>query len=181
MILKNGFIIKDNDLIKKDILIENGIIVNIDDEIIKYIANNIKSNIRELEGAFNKIIAFAKLNKVNLTLPLAEEALKDVIYPNKPKEITPSLIISVVADHFGVKSEDICSTRRNTEFVVPRQIAMFLCRDMTENSLNNIGKILGKKDHTTVLHGIKKVEEELKVSEEMRNKIEIIKKKIIPS
>ena len=154
---------------------------NIDDEIIKYIANNIKSNIRELEGAFNKIIAFAKLNKVNLTLPLAEEALKDVIYPNKPKEITPSLIISVVADHFGVKSEDICSTRRNTEFVVPRQIAMFLCRDMTENSLNNIGKILGKKDHTTVLHGIKKVEEELKVSEEMRNKIEIIKKKIIPS
>ncbi len=154
---------------------------NIDDEIIKYIANNIKSNIRELEGAFNKIIAFAKLNKVTLTLPLAEEALKDVIYPNKPKEITPSLIISVVADHFGVKSEDICSTRRNTEFVVPRQIAMYLCREMTENSLNNIGKILGKKDHTTVLHGIKKVEEELKVSEEMRNKVEIIKKKIIPS
>ena len=154
---------------------------NIDDEIIKYIANNIKSNIRELEGAFNKIIAFAKLNKVTLTLPLAEEALKDVIYPNKPKEVTPSLIISVVADHFGVKADDIYSTRRNTEFVVPRQVAMYLCREMTENSLNNIGKILGKKDHTTVLHGIKKVEEELKVSEEMRNKIEIIKKKIIPS
>ena len=154
---------------------------NIDDEIIKYIANNIKSNIRELEGAFNKIIAFAKLNKVTLTLPLAEEALKDVIYPNKPKEITPSLIISVVADHYGVKYDDICSTRRNTEFVVPRQVSMYLCRELTENSLNNIGKLLGKKDHTTVLHGIKKVEEELKISEEMRNKIEIIKKKIIPS
>lgn len=83
----------------------------IDEEIIKYIATNIKSNIRELEGAFNKIIAFAKLNKVDLTLSLAEEALKDVIYPNKPKEITPSLIINVVAEHFGVKAEDITSKR----------------------------------------------------------------------
>ena len=153
----------------------------IDDEIIKYIANNIKSNIRELEGAFNKIIAFAKLNKVNLTLPLAEEALKDVIYPNKPKEITPSLIINIVAEHFGVKAEDISSTKRNSEFVVPRQIVMYLCRDLTDHSLNNIGKLLGKKDHTTVIHGIKKVEDELKTNEELRNKIEIIKKKIIPS
>lgn len=83
----------------------------IDEEIIKYIATNIKSNIRELEGAFNKIIAFAKLNKVDLTLSLAEEALKDVIYPNKPKEITPTLIINVVAEHFGVKPEDITSKR----------------------------------------------------------------------
>ncbi len=154
---------------------------NIDDEIIKYIANNIKSNIRELEGAFNKIIAFAKLNKVNLTLPLAEEALKDVIYPNKPKEITPSLIISIVAEHFGIRAEDISSTKRNSEFVIPRQITMYLCREMTDYSLSNIGKILGKKDHTTVLHGIKKVEEEMKTNEELRNKIDIIKKKIIPS
>ena len=72
------------------------------EDIIQYIAENVNSNIRELEGAFNKIIAFAKLNKVELTLPLAEEALKDVIYPNKPKEITPTLIINVVAEHFGV-------------------------------------------------------------------------------
>ncbi len=154
---------------------------NIDDEIIKYIANNIKSNIRELEGAFNKIIAYAKLNKVNLTLPLAEEALKDVIYPNKPKEITPSLIISIVSEHFGIRAEDISSTKRNSEFVIPRQITMYLCREMTDYSLNNIGKLLGKKDHTTVLHGIKKIEEELKSNEELRNKVEIIKKKIIPS
>ena len=113
----------------------------IDEDIIKYIATNIKSNIRELEGAFNKIIAFARLNKVELTLPLAEEALKDVIYPNKPKEITPTLIINVVAEHFGVRPEDISSKKRNSEFVQPRQVVMYLCRELTDVSLNNIAKL----------------------------------------
>ena len=94
----------------------------IDEEIIKYIATNIKSNIRELEGAFNKIIAFTRLNKVDLTIESAEEALKDVIYPNKAREITPNLIINVVAEHFGVRPEDIVSKKRNSEFVQPRQV-----------------------------------------------------------
>ena len=153
----------------------------IDEEIIKYIATNIKSNIRELEGAFNKIIAFARLNKVELTLPLAEEALKDVIYPNKPKEITPSLIINVVAEHFGVRPDDISSKKRNSEFVQPRQVVMYLCRELTDVSLNNIAKLLGKKDHTTIIHGINKVEAELSTNEEFSNKLEIIKKKLNPS
>lgn len=153
----------------------------IDDEAIKYIATNINSNIRELEGAFNKLIAFAKLNKVELSLASAEEALKDIIYPNKVKEITPSLIINVVAEHFGVKPEDIVSKRRNSEFVQPRQVVMYLCNKYTDNSLANIGKILGKKDHTTVIHGIKKVTAELEINEEFKNKVEIITKKINPS
>ena len=152
----------------------------IDEEIIQYIANNIKSNIRELEGAFNKIIAFAKLNKVELTLPLAEEALKDVIYPNKPKEITPTLIINVVAEHFGVKPEDITSQKRNSEFVQPRQVMMYLCREMTDTSYINIAKLLGKKDHTTIIHGYNKIVAEMNNNEELCNKIEIIKKKINP-
>ena len=154
---------------------------NIDDEVIRYIATNIKSNIRELEGAFNKIIAFAKLNKVDLTLSLAEEALKDVIYPNKPKEITPSLIINVVAEHFGVKAEDITSKKRNSEFVQPRQVVMYLCRELTDTSFTNIGKLLGKKDHTTIIHGVNKVAAEIQTNEELRNKIDIITKKINPS
>ena len=153
----------------------------IDEEIIKYIATNIKSNIRELEGAFNKIIAFAKLNKVDLTIDSAEEALKDVIYPNKPKEITPTLIINVVAEHFGVKPEDITSKKRNSEFVQPRQVVMYLCRELTDTSLINVGKILGKKDHTTVMHGVKKIETEIQTNEELKNKIDIIIKKINPS
>lgn len=153
----------------------------IDEDIIDYIATNIKSNIRELEGAFNKIIAFAKLNKVDLTLTSAEEALKDVIYPNKPRDITPTLIINVVSEQFGVKPEDITSKKRNSEYVLPRQVVMYLCRNLTDASYSTIGKILGKKDHTTVLHGANKIEEELKVNEELQNKIDIIIKKINPN
>ncbi len=153
----------------------------IDEEIIKYIATNIKSNIRELEGAFNKIIAFAKLNKVDLTLELAEEALKDVIYPNKAKEITPVLIINVVAEHFGVRPEDITSKKRNSEFVLPRQVVMYLCRELLDSSLVSIGKLLGKKDHTTVIHGVNKIAAEIQTNEELKNKIDIIIKKINPS
>jgi len=153
----------------------------IDEEIIKYIATNIKSNIRELEGAFNKIIAAAKLNKVDLTLAVAEEALKDVIYPNTSKVVTPALIINVVAEHFGVKPEDITSKKRNSEFVLPRQICMYLCRELTETSYVNIGKLLGKKDHTTVIHGVNKITNELQNNDELKNKIDVIIKKINPS
>lgn len=155
--------------------------MNIGEDIIEYIATNIKSNIRELEGAFNKIIAAAKLNKVELTLPLAEEALKDVIYPDKPKEITPELIISIVADQFNVKPEDITSKRRNSEFVLPRQVVMYLCRHLTNISLKNIAAILNKGDHTTIMHGIKKIEDEMKSNEDLKNKVDIIVKKINPS
>lgn len=155
--------------------------LNIGEDIINYIATNIKSNIRELEGAFNKIIAAAKLNKVELTLPLAEEALKDVIYPNKPNEITPALIINIVADHFGVKPEDITSKRRNSEFVLPRQVVMYLCRNLIDISLENIAAILNKKDHTTVMHGCKRIENEIINNEDFKNKVDIIIKKINPS
>ena len=154
---------------------------DIDDEVFQYIANNIKSNIRELEGAFNKIIAFSKLNKVDINLAYAEEALKDVIDPDLPRDITPTLIINVVAEHFNVSPADITSKKRNSEFVLPRQIVMYLCRTMTETPLAGIVKILGKKDHTTVIHGIKKITEGVATNEELRNKVELIKKKINPS
>ncbi len=153
----------------------------IDDDIFKYIADNIQSNIRELEGAFNKVIAFSRLNKVDISMDNVEEALKDIIYPNENREITPKLIINIVAEHYGVNPDDITSKRRNSEFVQPRQVVMYLCRIMTEESYQNIGKILGKKDHTTVIHGYNKIEEELLTNEDLKNKIEIIKKKISPS
>lgn len=155
--------------------------MQIGEEIITYIATNIKSNIRELEGAFNKIIAFAKLNKVAPSLSLAEEALKDIIYPDKPKEITPQLIINVVSEHFGVNPEDITSKKRNSEFVLPRQVVMYLCRELTDISLINIGKLLGKKDHTTIMHGVNKIAEEMMTNEDLKNKVDTIKKKINPS
>ena len=154
---------------------------DIDIEIIKYIATNIKSNIRELEGAFNKVIAFSKLNKAELSLSLAEEAIKDMIYPDKPKEITPSLIINVVAEHFGVSIDDIVSKKRNKEIALPRQVYMYLCRELTDISLDSIGSNVGGRDHTTVMHGVDKIKEDINNNEELRNKITIIRKKIIPS
>ena len=153
---------------------------NISDDIIQYIANNIKSNIRELEGALNKVIAFAKINKKELTLDIAEEALKDVIYPEKRKQVTPKLILEVVAEHFGITTEDITSKRRNSEYVLPRQITMYLCRELSDISLVGIGKLLGK-DHTTVMHGVTKIADEVNTNEELKGKVEIIKKKIIPN
>ncbi len=152
----------------------------INDEIIQYIATNIKSNVRELEGALNKVVAAAKLDQNPLTLEAAEEALKDIIYPNKAREITPALIINVVSEHFGVKPEDVTSKRRNTEFVLPRQIVMYLCRELTSTPLKSIGNLLGKRDHTTVMHGVDKITTELSTNEDLKNKIDIIIKKINP-
>jgi len=153
----------------------------IDDEIIQYIATNIKSNIRELEGALNKVMANARLNKQELNLALAEDALKDVIYPDQRREISPSLIIDVVAEHFNISKEDITSRKRNSEYVIPRQIIMYLCRHMTDATFQMIAAYLGKKDHTTIIHGVEKIEDKIESDVDLRNKIETIRKKLSPS
>lgn len=153
---------------------------NIDNEVIKYIASNVKSNIRELEGALTKIVAMSKLYKKEIDIKLAEEALKDLISPNLAREITPQLIISVVAEHFGMSPADLTGQKRSKELVFPRQIAMFLCGDMTGESLQNIGKAFGGRDHTTIIHGTKKINSELKTDENLKNVVDILKKKINP-
>ncbi len=151
---------------------------HIDKEVLQYIANNIKSNIRELEGALTKLIALSKLENKNINLELAEEALKDIISPNKPVIITPEYIISIVCDHFQITEADIKSKKRNADIVLPRQIIMYLCRQMTDASQTKIAQLLGKNDHTTVIHGAKKIEEMLETDESLNNTIETIKKKI---
>ncbi len=153
----------------------------IDDEIIQYIATNIKSNIRELEGALNKVMANARLNKQELTIELAEDALNDVIYPNKTREVTPKLILDTVSEHFNVSVDDISSKKRDKEFALPRQIIMYLCRNMTTETYQNIAALLGKKDHTTIISGVKKIEKLMESDSELKNKVDIIKKKISPS
>ena len=154
---------------------------NIDNEVIKYIANNIKSNIRELEGALTKIVALSKLDKKEITIELAEEALKDLISPNQSREITPELIIQVVSDHFNLNPLDIASVKRSKEIVYPRQIVMYLCREMTAAPLQMVGKYLGNRDHTTIIHGHDKIQKDLETSETLRNTIEVLKKKISAS
>ena len=154
---------------------------NIDNEVIQYIATNIKSNIRELEGALNKLVALSNLENREITVELAQEALKDIISPDQKRNVTPQLIIDIVAEHFGISPADIISNKRSSEIVVPRQIVMYLCRHMIDIPLKSIGAYIGKRDHSTVIHGVNKIEAELKTSDSMRNTVEIIKKKLNPS
>ena len=135
---------------------------NIDNEVITYIATNIKSNIRELEGALTKVMAYSRLNKCEINLKMAEEALKDIISPGAQREVTPELIIQIVAEHFGLTPQDIASQKRTKEIVYPRQIAMYLCRDMLATPLQTIGSFLGGRDHTTIIHGADKISSDLK-------------------
>lgn len=154
---------------------------NIDNEVIKYIATNIKSNIRELEGALTKIVACSRVTKKDITIELAEEALKDHISPNQVREITPEIIIGIVSDHFKLNPSDLTSEKRNKEIVKPRQIVMYLCRTMTNTSLQMIAKYLGKRDHSTIIHGIEKITAELEKDEALQYTIDILKKKLNPS
>ncbi len=150
-------------------------------EVIEYIANNIKSNIRELEGALTKIYAFYSLSNEELTVSMAEHVLRDSISPNEIRQVTPELIIKLVAEHFNITPADICSQKRNKELVYPRQIVMYLCRTMVDIPLQQIGVFLGKRDHSTVISGVKKIEKNIHTNENVRNTIEVLKKKINPN
>ena len=153
---------------------------HIPDDVMQYIANNVKSNIRELEGSLNKLIALANLEKKEIDIPLAAEALKDIVSPDNNREITPELIIDVVSEHFNVPVTEIKGKKRNAEIVLPRQIVMYLCRCMTDTPLKAIGAILGGKDHASISHGVKKIEHDITTDEALNNTINIIKKKINP-
>ena len=159
----------------------NNTIYAVPQEVIDYIATNVNSNIRQLEGAFTKVMHYSKLTNKPITLEMAEEALKDIIYPDSPKMVTPQIIIQVVADHFGIKAEDITSKKRTAEIVIPRQVVMYLCRELTDISLKNIAKVLDKKDHSTIINGITKIQDEINNNSEFANQINIIKKKITPT
>lgn len=153
---------------------------HIPDDVMQYIANNVKSNIRELEGSLNKLIALANLEKKEIDIPLAAEALKDIVSPDNNREITPELIIDVVSEHFNVPVSEIKGKKRNAEIVLPRQIVMYLCRSMTDTPLKAIGMILGGKDHASISHGVKKIEHDIQTDEALNNTVSIIKKKINP-
>ncbi len=153
----------------------------ISDSILKYIAANVNSNIRELEGALTKVVAFAKLSNSELTLEMAEEALKDLVKPNNSSDTSCQLIMDVVAEHFGFQTADLVSHKRNKDIAYPRQITMYLCRELTGLSLQQIGKELGNRDHTTIRHGCEKIAADLKRDLILLENIEALKKKITPS
>ena len=156
---------------------------NIKNDVLDYIAANVKSNIRELEGSLNKLIALYKLNNNNnpIDIALAAEALKDIISSDNRREVTPELILDIVADHFGITVADLKSKKRDSEIAVPRQICMYLMRTMTDTALKGIGAVLGGKDHSTVKYGVEKIAKAIESDEMMANTINIIKKKINPA
>lgn len=172
-------------ILKKKIELDHLEKYNIPDEVLQYIATNIKTNIRELESSLNKLIALYKLNnnEGTIDIALAAETLKDLISSKNNREVTPELILDIVADHYNITVADLKSNKRNADIANPRQVAMYLMRNMIEkeNSLKTIGIILGGKDHSTVKYGIEKIESEMKKDETLANTINIIKKKINPA
>ena len=150
-------------------------------EVKDYVATNITSSIRELEGALTKLSAYSKLSHTPLTAEFAENTLKDLISPYSKKEITPELIIEVVAEHFHIKPEDIISHKRSADIAFPRHIAMYLCRQMTQTPLEAIGKALGGRDHSTILYGSEKIAKETATNETTKSTIDILIKKLNPS
>lgn len=156
---------------------------NIPTDVLKYIAENIKSNIRELEGSLNKLIALYKLdnNTETIDISLAAEALKDIISSYNNREVTPELILDIVSDHFNITIADLKGNKRSASISVPRQIAMYLMRTLTETPLQAIGIILGGKDHSTIKYGVEKIEKEIAKDETLHNTISIIMKKINPA
>ena len=164
-------------ILQKKMEIENCIVK---DEILQYIATNFISNIRELEGALTRVIAYSKIFSGEMTLDVAKEVLKDSISSNSKPELTCDLIIQVVAEQYDVTVADIISKKKSQDIVVPRQICMYLCRALTEDSLKHIGELIGKRDHTTVIHGYDKIEAAMKTDDQLRATINTIKKKLLP-
>ena len=162
-------------ILKKKAKVEN---IDVSDDVMLYIASKIQSNIRELEGALIRIVAYSSLTNKKITVELAEEALKDIISSDKPKKITVELIKEAVSKEFNVKIEDFNSKKRTRSIAYPRQIAMYLTRELTDLSLPKIGEHFGGRDHTTVIHAYDKIIEDMSNNEDFKNTIEKLIKNI---
>lgn len=153
---------------------------HISNDILDYIASNIKSNIRSLEGALKKLDLYSRFSSTELTLDIAKETLKDTIYPDKNKTITPQVILETVADHFAISVTDLVSRKKDSKIAYPRQIYMYLCRTLTDESLASIGSLIKRKDHTTISYGIDKITKEIDSNQATKTTVEVIRKKLIP-
>jgi len=162
-------------ILRKKCQLENRVI---DDEILSMIANKVESNIRELEGVFNKIVAMASLTNSEITMSLAEKAVGD-LERSSDKVITVDYIQYAVANYYNISQNDFKIQRKTSDIAFPRQIAMYLCKQLTGLSLKEIGKEFGGKDHSTVIYAIKKVEEEMKLNPNTKTIVDNIKKMIV--
>jgi len=140
-------------ILKKKAETEN---ITVPENVLVYIASNVSSNIRDLEGALNKLIAYCTLLNTEMNEECAEKVLNDMLHSNSKRTITCDIIVNTVARYFDVRNEEVVGKKRNKEYTYPRHIAMFLCRELTDHSLPHIGQVFSK-DHTTIMHGIEKI------------------------
>ncbi len=150
----------------------------VDDVILSTIATRVASNIRELEGVFNKLVAFSTLANGPITIEMAEKAIND-ISAQKEKVISADYIQDVVSKYFNINKKDLKSSKRSNDIAYPRQIAMYLCREVAGLSFPKIGEEFGKRDHTTVMHGCTKIEKEIKENTNTKLIVESVKKIIL--
>ena len=152
----------------------------IDDMILSNIATKIDSNIRELEGVLNKMIATSSLTNSPLTMEMAEKAINDIV-SQKEKIVSPEYIQEIVAKYFNLNPKDLKSSKRSNDLAYPRQIAMYLCRDIAQMQLTKIGDCFGKRDHTTVMHACRKIENEIKENGNTKLIVDSVKNLILNS
>jgi chromosomal replication initiator protein len=152
--------------------------VPIGSDVIEFIARKVVSNIRELEGALNRIVAYASMGGVPITIELAQAVLSNVLYNPKKRLVTPERIATAVSEYYGVQLDALRGQKRDKAIVLPRQIAMFLMREETDVSLLRIGAELGGRDHSTVLHACDKINRELSVNDELRRDVAAVRELI---
>lgn len=162
-------------ILRKKAMLEN---LNVHNDVMVYIASRIDNNIRELEGALIRVMAYASLTKQAIDIDLATEALKDIFPNGRPKQITMELIQDVVASFFKIKMDELLAKKRTRNVAFPRQIAMYLCRELTDTSLPRIGEMFGGRDHTTVIHAHDKITRERNEDTKLNNTIKELVKRI---
>ena len=145
--------------------------VHVPTEVVDYIAHKIQSNVRELEGALNRIVMLARMNGVAVTMDIATQALNDVALNNRRRLITPARILEVIAKFYNCSEKEIKGRGRSKDIVVPRQVAMYIMREETDRSLADVGAELGGKDHTTVIHGTEKIKREIETNNQLRQEV----------
>lgn len=163
-------------ILRKKAQLEN---LDVPNDVMVFIADKIASNIRELEGALNRVIAYSSLTDNEITTDLATEALKDILTASKARIINCASIQEAVARYFDIRPEEFKSKKRTRDVAYPRQIAMYLCRDLTDMSLPKIGEEFGGRDHTTVIHACEKILEEVSSNSETRRTINELKKELL--
>lgn len=148
--------------------------IHIPQEVMEFIAHKIPSNIRELEGALIRVVAFGFLNKMAISVDLAAQALNDSLLNSRKKLVTKERIIDAVANFYNVEMKDLLGKSRSADIVLPRQVAMYIIREQTDHSLVEIGQSLGGRDHTTIMHGLDKIEQALDSNIQLRQQINTI-------